>query len=59
MRPWTIIELMRLTRSELCDLADHIEQALLDLEADSILRHDALTSLENIRIVMALRKLGL
>jgi hypothetical protein len=56
---WTIADLMHMTRNELCDLADHIEQALLDLEAGSILRHDALTSLENIRIVMALRKLGL
>ena len=54
---WTIAELMHMTRNELCDLAGHIEHLLPDLEAGSILRHHALTSLENIRRVMALRKL--
>ena len=59
MLVWTIAELMHLTRNELCDLAGRIEHVLPDLEAGSILRHDALTSLENIRRVMALRKLRL
>ena len=54
---WTISELMHLTRDELCGLADRIEHVLPDLEAGSVLRHYALTSLENIRRVMALRKL--
>ena len=53
---WTIAELMHLTRDELCDLAGRIEH-VPDLEAGSILRHYALTSLENIGRVMALRKL--
>jgi hypothetical protein len=54
---WTITELMHLTRNELCELAKQIEDGLSDLEARSALRHNALTSLENIRRVMALRKL--
>ena len=53
---WTINELMHLTRDELCDLARNIEHELPDLEAGSILRHFALTSLQTIRRVMALRK---
>jgi hypothetical protein len=54
---YTIAELMHLTRNELCDLADRIEHVLPDLESGSVLRHHALTSLENIRRVLALRKL--
>jgi hypothetical protein len=54
---WTIAELMYMTRNELCDLAGRIEHVLPDLEAGSILRHYALTSLENIRRVMRLRGL--
>jgi hypothetical protein len=54
---WTVAELMYLTRNELCDLAERIEQALPDLDAGSTLRHYALTTLENIRRVMALRRL--
>jgi len=57
---WTIAELMYLTRNELCDFADHIEHLLPDLEAGSVPRHYALTSLDNIRKVIRLRdKLGL
>jgi hypothetical protein len=57
MSCWTIAELMHLTRDELCDLVARIEQALPDLEAGSVGRLDALTSLENIRKVMVLRDL--
>src|ERR1700692_3829883 len=49
---WTITELMHLTRDELCDLAAEIEQSLSDLEAGSMERVKALTSLDNIRRVM-------
>jgi glutaredoxin-related protein len=54
---WTITELMHLTRDELCDLAAEIEQSLSDLEAGSIERVKALTSLDNIRRMMLLRDL--
>jgi hypothetical protein len=54
---WTIAELMHMTRNELCDLAEQIEHLLPDLEAGSVLRHHALTSLDNIRKVMRLRDL--
>ncbi len=57
MTLWTITELMHLTRDELCDLADRIEHALADLEAGSVERFNALTSLDNIRRVMVLRDL--
>jgi len=59
MLVWTIADLMHLTRNELCDLADHIEHLLPDLEAGSVLRHYALTSLDNIRKVIRLRELVL
>jgi hypothetical protein len=55
---WTIAELMHLTRDALCDLAVTIEHALPDLEADSVERFDALTSLDNIRRVLTLRGLS-
>jgi hypothetical protein len=54
---WTIDELMHLTRDELCDLAERIAGALPNLEAGSVDRLHALTSLENIRRVMLLRNL--
>jgi hypothetical protein len=43
---WTIAELMYLTRNELCDLAEQIAFKLPELEAGTVARHDALTSLE-------------
>jgi hypothetical protein len=58
MLAWMIAELMHLTRDELCDLAATIENALPDLEAGSTERHDALTSLDNIRRVLTLRGLS-
>ncbi len=57
MTLWTITELMHLTRDQLCDLAGHIEHALADLEAGSVERFNALTSLDNIRRIMVLRDL--
>jgi hypothetical protein len=54
---WTIAELMHLTRNELCDLAEQIAFKLQQLEAGTIARHEALTSLGNIRKVMRLRDL--
>ena len=52
---WTITELMHLTRDELCNLAGCIEHGLSDLEAGSVERLNAVTSLNNIRRVMVLR----
>ena len=57
MTLWTISELMHLTRDELCDLATRIEDALLEFEAGSVERLNALTSLNNIRRVKVLRDL--
>ena len=54
---WTITELMHLTRDELCDLADRITLTLSELDAGTVARSDALTSLDNIRRVMVLRDL--
>ena len=57
MLAWTIAELMHMTRNELCDLADQIVFKLPELDAGTVMRHNALTSLDNIRRVMALRDL--
>jgi len=54
---WTIAELMYLTRNELCDLAGQIALRLPELEAGTVARYNALTSLDNIRRVMRLRGL--
>jgi hypothetical protein len=55
--PWTISELMHLTRDELCKLAATIEQSMPDFETGTAERLDALTSLGNIRRVMVSREL--
>lgn len=55
MLGWTITELMHLTRDELCNLADRIAAILPELEAGSLERLSALTSLDNIRRVLVLR----
>ena len=55
--PWSITELMHLTRDELCGLAGHIEHALTSLETGTVGRLNALASLDNIRRVMVLRGL--
>jgi hypothetical protein len=57
MTLWTISELMHLTRDELCNLAATIERSLPEFEAGTIERLNALTSLCNIRRVMAWRGL--
>jgi hypothetical protein len=57
MQLWTITELMHLTRQELCELASEIECELLYIEAGTVERCLALTSLNNIRRVMVLRNL--
>ncbi len=54
---WTIAELMHLTRNELCDLAEQIVLKLPELEAGTVARWNALTSLDNIRRVMVIRDL--
>jgi hypothetical protein len=51
----TIDELMRLTRIELCDLARRIGNELPTFPAGSPERAGALTSLRNIRFVLARR----
>jgi hypothetical protein len=51
----TINELMRLTRIELCDLAQRIANELLKFLAGSLERTSALISLRNIRFVLARR----
>jgi hypothetical protein len=58
MQPWTINELMHLTRDELCDLAGRIESTLSNFEPGTVARLNALTSLDNIRRVMNWRGLS-
>jgi hypothetical protein len=55
MRLWTITELMHLSGDELCGLASRIALTLPDLEVGSVERSDALTSLDNIRSILARR----
>jgi len=55
MRVLTIFELMRLTRIELCDLAQRITNELPKFAAGSPERMTALTNLRNVRFVLARR----
>jgi hypothetical protein len=55
MRVLTIQELMRLTRIELCNLAQRITNELPQFAEGSLERANALTSLRNIRYVLARR----
>jgi hypothetical protein len=55
MRVLTINELMRLTRIELCDLAQRITNELPKFAAGSPERTTALTNLRNVRYVLARR----
>lgn len=57
MQLWTLEELRYLTRDELCRLADDIERALVGIEAGTVERLKALTSLTNIRRTMLIRRL--
>jgi hypothetical protein len=59
MRVLTINELMRLTRIELCNLAAKITNELAAFPDDSPEYADALTTLRNIRFVLARRDLVL
>ena len=55
MRVLTILELMRLSKIELCDLAARITNALTDLPEGSAERANAVRTLSNIRFVLARR----
>lgn len=55
MRVLTITELMRLTRTELCALLTRITNQLPDFPEGSAERDNALTTLRNIRFVLARR----
>ncbi len=55
MRVLTINELMRLTRIELCNLAQRITNELPAFPEDSPEYANALTTLRNIRFVLARR----
>jgi hypothetical protein len=56
MEPWNLTDLMHLTSNELCALACRVTHSLRQFEAGSLERHYALTTLENIRRALALRK---
>ncbi|MHC2435301.1 hypothetical protein [Bradyrhizobium sp. USDA 4451] len=55
MELWTISELMHFTRDELCRLSTEIEHVLPRHEPGTVERLHALSTLENIRRVMAIR----
>jgi hypothetical protein len=55
MRVLTLIELMRLSKIELCDLAARITNAFPDFPEGSIERAAAVINLRNIRIILARR----
>jgi hypothetical protein len=55
MRVLTIMELMRLSKIELCDLAARITNAFPDLPEGSPERAAAVTNLSNIRSILARR----
>jgi hypothetical protein len=55
MRVLTIIELMRLSKIELCDLAAKITNALPDLPDGSSDRANVAETLSNIRLILARR----
>ncbi|MCP3476512.1 hypothetical protein NLM33_40595 [Bradyrhizobium sp. CCGUVB1N3] len=57
MQPWTIDELMHLTRDELCWLAADLEWTLPAFEAGTAARHTILASLDSIRRTMTRRGL--
>jgi hypothetical protein len=55
---YMIADLMHMTRNKLCDLAEQIAFRLPELEPGTVARHEALTSLDNIRKVMRSRDLA-
>jgi hypothetical protein len=56
MNTWTLTDLMHLTCLELCVLACRVNNSLREFEVGSLERLHALTTLENIRRALALRK---
>jgi hypothetical protein len=58
MRLFTITELMRLTRMELCDLIAQIAHALRDYRGSSVDREIAVMNLRNIARILANRELS-
>jgi hypothetical protein len=52
---WTVLDLLHLSRRELCELADRLLDALRDFEPGSVQRHELLISIANIRRVQARR----
>jgi hypothetical protein len=58
MQALSIIELMRLSKIELCDLAARITNTFPDFPEGSTERFNAVTNLRNIRIVLARRDLS-
>ena len=56
MRVLTLTELMRLTRIELCALLTRITNELPDFPEGSAERDNELTTLRNIRFVLARRR---
>jgi hypothetical protein len=59
MRVLTLLELMRLTRMELCDLMVQIANALRNYPEGSVERQNAITNLRNIARILANRELSL
>ena len=55
MRVLTILELMRLSKIELCDLAARITNALANLPQGSPEHASAVITLRNIRFILARR----
>jgi len=56
MTLWTLTDLMHLTCDELCALTCRVTNSLPEFETGTVERLHALTTLDNIRRVMALRK---
>lgn len=55
MKVWSWAELMQLTRFELCEVDREIRAMLRLLEAGTIARSNALTTLDNIRRILVLK----
>ncbi|TFV48266.1 hypothetical protein [Bradyrhizobium niftali] len=57
MISWTVTELMHMTREELCGLDANLRHALGQFGPGTAKRHEVLTSLQNIRRVIGMRRL--
>jgi hypothetical protein len=58
MRVLTLVELMRLSRIELCDLLSQVTKSLPELSIGTIERNHALTNLLNIVRILSGRELA-